>query len=660
MKHFLLVLLTIATVALFGCSVNDSNKSDDDESAPMGHASMKLRTPAGDCVMASMQIFDEDGNPAGHFDTDCDDISHQVPLRPGPYTAVPEPGYTCVASDSTGYVSCEFIETVPEPFVVVANEVTDVALRFRFFFENTDDQMVLFTIGGAEFDLDPPENEQLCGGNPACADGDICATVNNVGPDCYTICVLGGDPCADGLSCIAVGALEDQGPNAPANLCIIGVAGCDVPSSFHLCLPAPTPSPEVCNGVDDDLDGFADNGPGMLCVQGRQTVCSTVCSTLGLSLCDANCQPGACVPPSEVCDNGIDDDCNGDVDCLDIACVSDPACTTPNCIDLEMVDGDGDGYSVTVGCGPLDCNDQNAAIHPGATEVCNGLDDDCDGVVDEGCVDGTGGTSGVGGATGVGGTGTGGASGVGGATGVGGTAGTGGFTCQDIDGDGYSRTVGCGPLDCNDLNAAIHPGATEVCNGIDDNCVNGVDEGNVCGTGGASGAGGDTGTGGDSGLGGSGGSVDGLVEVTFVFTGPATYGGPTGTPYVGGDIDVRGMTNTMSWGMICSPGMDTDDSPTDLLCTTYLPENETLIFDIFMVVAGAPAGYIYSFDHACTPHGSHLEFEDQGVTEVYANGVLLPITLVPNPSFNDPDPATYCEADEMLTYNGSVNLPSAP
>ena len=32
----------------------------------------------------------------------------------------------------------------------------------------------------------------------------------------------------------------------------------------------------------------------------------------------------------------------------------------------------------------MDCNDSNAAVHPGASEVCNGLDDDCDGVVDEG------------------------------------------------------------------------------------------------------------------------------------------------------------------------------------------------------------------------------------------------------------------------------------
>jgi len=42
-------------------------------------------------------------------------------------------------------------------------------------------------------------------------------------------------------------------------------------------------------------------------------------------------------------------------------------------------DGDGDG--VTAAC---DCDDGRAAVHPGASELCNGLDDDCDGLVDEG------------------------------------------------------------------------------------------------------------------------------------------------------------------------------------------------------------------------------------------------------------------------------------
>ena len=61
--------------------------------------------------------------------------------------------------------------------------------------------------------------------------------------------------------------------------------------------------------------------------------------------------PGA----PEVCHDGLDNDCDGAID--------------------ESTDEDGDGYSTCDG----DCDDADAAIHPGATEVCNDRDDDCSG-----------------------------------------------------------------------------------------------------------------------------------------------------------------------------------------------------------------------------------------------------------------------------------------
>ncbi|MDH5491834.1 MAG: putative metal-binding motif-containing protein, partial [Myxococcales bacterium] len=51
--------------------------------------------------------------------------------------------------------------------------------------------------------------------------------------------------------------------------------------------------------------------------------------------------------------------------------------------------------------------------------------------------------------------------------------------CTDADGDTFSPDGGpCGLIDCNDGDLAIYPGATEACNGIDDNCSGAIDEGN--------------------------------------------------------------------------------------------------------------------------------------------------------------------------------------
>ncbi|MCA9771652.1 MAG: S8 family serine peptidase [Myxococcales bacterium] len=92
-------------------------------------------------------------------------------------------------------------------------------------------------------------------------------------------------------------------------------------------------------------------------------------------------------------------------------------------------DDDGDGFATEGGyCGPVDCDDTNADVNPGAAEVCNAIDDNCDGTVDE---------------------------------------------AADDDGDGYD--VLCGQ-DCDDTNADVNPGALEACNAIDDDCDGAVDE----------------------------------------------------------------------------------------------------------------------------------------------------------------------------------------
>jgi hypothetical protein len=155
------------------------------------------------------------------------------------------------------------------------------------------------------------------------------------------------------------------------------------------------------------------------------------------------------------CSDTIDNDCDGltdtaqdpgcaPVDCSSFTkrknCVANEECMWQDgmCVDLVVcTDNDGDGYNIEGGsCGPVDCNDTNAAVNPGATETCNGIDDNCDGNIDEGLT-------------------------------------------FDNDGDGYTAVGSCSGTadDCDDNNAAVNPGATEVCNSIDDNCDGNIDEG---------------------------------------------------------------------------------------------------------------------------------------------------------------------------------------
>jgi len=219
---------------------------------------------------------------------------------------------------------------------------------------------------------------------------------------------------------------------------------------------------EVCNGLDDDCNGAVDNGLTFsnwyldadndgYGAGAAVSACSQPSGRVGNNTdCNdgnASIRPGA----AELC-NGVDDNCDG---------LIDNGVTTQNY--YPDVDGDGFGASGAApqaSCSAIagkvtnngDCNDSNAAIKPGATEVCNGVDDNCNGGIDEGLT----------------------------------------FLnyYPDVDADGYGAAgampqSACAPvsgkvtnnLDCNDSNGAIKPGAPEVCNGVDDNCSGGIDEG---------------------------------------------------------------------------------------------------------------------------------------------------------------------------------------
>ncbi len=175
-----------------------------------------------------------------------------------------------------------------------------------------------------------------------------------------------GCMCVNGntQSCYS-GPMGTQG----VGLCVAGMQTCSG-GQWGPCNGEVTPTGETCNGFDDDCDGAADEGGpggGVSCNTGLSGVCSagTTACNAGVLDCVQNTMSSA-----ETC-NGLDDDCDGAQD------EGNPgggvACNTG---------AQGVCSAGTTQCsgGSLQCN-QNQNPTP---EVCNGLDDDCDGTTDEG------------------------------------------------------------------------------------------------------------------------------------------------------------------------------------------------------------------------------------------------------------------------------------
>lgn len=304
---------------------------------------------------------------------------------------------------------------------------------------------------GYDSSIDVDDNASSCTDNAEDTDGDgvmdcldLCLDVDfdSYGIDNSTMIVGGGS--------VAVGDCLD----AYGNPCVFGDDACQGPDCNDLDSAINPDATEIPgDGVDQNCDGLE------ICYNdidndGYRTNSTTVsidldCNDSGeatssdpIGDCDdlnASVYPGA----TEIVGNGIDDDCDGFELCYcdqdDDGVRPDATCTVQS-VDLDCNDTGEATPSDPIG----DCDDSNASVYPGAPEIIgNGIDENCD--TQELCY-------------------------------------------VDADNDGYrtNSTTASVDLDCmdtgeatptdpagdcNDNNAGINPGITEICNdGIDNDC----------------------------------------------------------------------------------------------------------------------------------------------------------------------------------------------
>ena len=288
----------------------------------------------------------------------------------------------------------------------------------------------------ANTDIDPificiPTGTLLCrpcSSNSECTTGlvitaDRCVSQGGQGSFCGVACGGEGDPpCLTGYSCKDVASVDGK----ISNQCVPDSGQCECSA--------------MAKKLGASTSCFSSTEYGS-CKGSRQ------CNEIGLTDCDAR------IPAAETC-NDVDDNCDGKTDPDgSIGCVT------------YYQDLDQDGFGMGVGAcqckdpgagftkEPGDCNDTNSGAHPGAKEICNGIDDNCNGETDdegsEGCR----------------------------------------WFRRDDDGDGFGKADDkrclCNPIapytsddpveDCDDSNDKVFPGAPELCDGLDNDCDQGID-----------------------------------------------------------------------------------------------------------------------------------------------------------------------------------------
>ncbi|MCZ7682921.1 MAG: putative metal-binding motif-containing protein [Sandaracinaceae bacterium] len=319
--------------------------------------------------------------------------------------------------------------------------------------------VVLAACGGPEPDRDAATGQpdaradapMGCASAAECDDGVFCNGAERCDPSAPGAargCVPGEPPCLADQTC-------DEGAGACLTACdttgdadgdghdAIECGGDDCDDADPLRFRGAL---EVCDAEDRDEDCDPTTF-GERDADGDDFVDALCCNVDGggVRRCGEDCDDrrrGAHPTSVEVCD-GVDNDCDG---------VIDEEVLQDGFVDEDR-DLHGDGARPTRACpgqpgfSPVgdDCDDSDPLVHGAQREICNGLDDDCDGELDEG---------------------------------AGAVA-----WYRDEDGDGFgdpdsTPVMSCGPVaghrllatDCDDADPARNPGVEELCNGADDDC----------------------------------------------------------------------------------------------------------------------------------------------------------------------------------------------